>query len=66
MHGAEVLVLAASFSNTISARWAGVTPVLLDADHTTPSFELDDFNAKANARFVRHCLGTSDRANISS
>jgi perosamine synthetase len=47
VQGAEVLIPAASFvTNISSVRWAGGTPVLVDTDPETLSFDLDDLRRK--------------------
>ncbi len=47
VRGVEVLVPAASFiTNISSVRWAGGTPVLVDTDPATLSFDLDDLKRK--------------------
>lgn len=51
VQGAEVLVPAASFLTDISSvRWAGGTPVLVDTDPATLSFDLDDLKRKLTPR----------------
>ena len=48
---AEVLVPAAAFCTDISSvRWAGGTPVLVDIDPNTLSFDLEDLNRKVTAK----------------
>jgi perosamine synthetase len=51
VHDAEVLVPAASFVTDISSvKWAGGTPVLVDIDPATLSFDLDDLKRKLTPR----------------
>lgn len=51
VRGAEVLVPAAAFiTNISSVRWAGGTPVLVDTDPATLSFDLDDLKRKLTSK----------------
>ncbi|MCW5771388.1 MAG: DegT/DnrJ/EryC1/StrS family aminotransferase [Rhodospirillaceae bacterium] len=49
--GGEVLIPAAAFTTDVSvARWGGATPVLVDIDPTTLSFDLEDLERKVSPR----------------
>lgn len=51
VRGCEVLVPAAAFTTDVSAvRWCGATPVLVDVDPVTLSFDLDDLRRKITPR----------------
>jgi perosamine synthetase len=51
VRGCEVLVPSASFITDVSVvRWAGGTPVLVDCDPATLSFDLDDLRRKVTSR----------------
>lgn len=51
LRGAEVLVPAAGFTTDVSAvKWAGGTPILVDMDPQTLSFDLADLRRKLSPR----------------